>query len=155
MRERVLLVDDDPGVRKSLGGVLVTEGYVVIPASDGKQAIEAAGCKAVDLVLLDLNMPLMNGWDAFKQLTTEDPTLPIIIVTARSNQLFSALSAGVGALLEKPVEIPTLLKAVKELLAESREQRLARLRGKEERFFYHPSVARTSVLLPRHWGINE
>jgi DNA-binding response OmpR family regulator len=90
----------------------------------------------VDLALLDLNMPVKNGWDTFQQLTFEHPLIPIIIVTARPNQLFTALGAGAGALLEKPMDIPTLLRTIIKLLAESSEQRLARLAGKETEFHY-------------------
>jgi len=92
-------------------------------------------------VLLDLNMPVKNGWDTFEQLTREHPLIPIIIATARPNQLFTALSAGVGALLEKPMDIPTLLQAMAKLLVETAEQRLARLVGKKTEFHYKPATA--------------
>ena len=128
--KRILLVDDDPTVRDSLNDVLVAEGYVVIPAENGQQALDLANQKPVDLVLLDLNMPVKNGWDTFEQLTREHPLIPIIIATARPNQLFTALSAGAGALLEKPMDIPTLLRTMEKLLAETAEQRLARLAGR-------------------------
>ena len=64
-----------------------------------------------------------------------------IIATARPNQLFTALSAGAGALLEKPMEIPTLLRTMATLLTETTEQRLARLAGKEAEFHYQPATA--------------
>jgi DNA-binding response OmpR family regulator len=139
--KRILLVDDDPTVRDSLNDVLLAEGYVVIPAENGQQALDLANQSAVDLVLLDLNMPVKNGWDTFERLTSEHPLIPIIIITARPNQLFTALSAGAGALLEKPMDIPTLLRAMAELLAETAEQRLARLVGKKTEFHYQPAVA--------------
>jgi DNA-binding response OmpR family regulator len=132
-------VDDDPTVRDSLNDVLVSEGYVVIPAENGQQALDLANRSSVDLVLLDLNMPVKNGWDTFEQLTREHPLLPIIIATARPNQLFTALSAGVGALLEKPMDISMLLRTMGKLLAESTEQRLARLAGEYTEFHYKPA----------------
>ena len=141
-RKRILLVDDDPTVRDSLNDVLVAEGYVVIPAENGQQALDLAGESAVDLVLLDLNMPVKNGWDTFERLTAEHSLIPIIIVTARPNQLFTAVSAGAGALLEKPMDIPTLLRTMEKLLAETAEQRLARLVGKKTEFHYKPAPAR-------------
>jgi len=137
VQRRILLVDDDPGVRGSLGDVLTMNGYTVIPASDGQQAVDLArSTPAVDLVLLDLNMPRKNGWDTFEQLTREHPLLPIIIVTARPNQLFTAISAGVGALLEKPLDIPMLLRTAKKLLSESTDTRLARISGHQTEFHY-------------------
>jgi CheY-like chemotaxis protein len=138
--KRILLVDDDPTVRDSLNDVLVSEGYFVIPSENGQQALDFAAGLPVDLVLLDLNMPVKNGWDTFEQLTREHPLIPIIIVTARPNQLFAALSAGAGALLEKPMDIPTLLRTMKKLLAESAEKRLARLAGKETEFHYQSAT---------------
>ena len=139
--KRILLVDDDPTVRDSLNDLLVAEGYFVIPAENGQQALDLATRLPVDLALLDLNMPVKNGWDTFEQLTAGHPLIPIIIVTARPNQLFTALNAGAGALLEKPMDIPTLLRTMEKLLAESAEQRLARLAGEKSEFHYKPATA--------------
>lgn len=136
----MLLVEDDPTVRDSLKEVLLAEHYFVIPAVNGQQALDLADELSVDLVLLDVNMPVRNGWDAFERLTAEHPLLPIIIVTARPNQLFMALNAGAGALLEKPVDIPTLLQTMGNLLAETAEQRVARLAGKNSEFHYKPAA---------------
>jgi DNA-binding response OmpR family regulator len=153
---RILVVDDDPTVRDSLNDVLLAEGYFVIPAENGKQALEVASKSPVDLVLLDLNMPVKDGWGTFERLTAEHPFVPVIIVTARPNQLFTSISAGAGALLEKPMDIPTLLRTMERLLAESDEQRRARLAGKEAEFHYEAAAA--SPGLPARWkhgGIND
>src|SRR5437016_1750370 len=139
--KRILLVDDDSTVRDSLNDVLQSEGYLVIPAENGQEALDLANKSSVDLVLLDLKMPVKNGWDTFEQLTREHPLIPIIIATARPNQLFTALGAGAGALLEKPMDIPTLLRTMGKLLAETAEQRLARLAGKQAEFHYKPATA--------------
>ncbi len=138
--KRILLVDDDPTVRDSLQEVFVCEGYCVIPAANGQEALDLAARWPVDLAVLDLNMPVKNGWDTFQQLTFEHPLIPIIIATARPDQLFTALGAGAGALLEKPLDIPTLLRTMKKLLAESAEQKLARLAGKETDFHYQAAT---------------
>lgn len=140
--KRILLVDDDTTVGDSLSNVLVAEGYSVIQAENGQRALDLAHQLPVDLVLLDLNMPVKNGWDTFERLTAEHPLLPIIIATARPNQLFTAVSAGAGALLEKPMDIATLLRAIKMLLVETAEQRLARLVGKQTEFLYKPATGR-------------
>ena len=87
-------------------------------------------------------VPVKNGWDTFEQLTREHPLIPVIIATARPNQLFTALGAGAGALLEKPMDIPTLLRRMEKLLAETAEQRLARLAGQKAEFHYKPSKPR-------------
>jgi DNA-binding response OmpR family regulator len=87
-------------------------------------------------VILDLNMPGLGGWDTFEKLTSKDPLLAIVIITARPNQLFTALSAGVGALLEKPFDYPELVETVRAVLAEPTEVRLARMAGRKTDFLY-------------------
>ena len=138
-KKTILLVDDDPSVREMVGRVLVGEGYLVLPAANGPEALRIAASTNIDLVLLDLNMPGLSGWDTFERLTSRDPLLAVIIITARQQQLFMAVNAGVGALLEKPLHFPKLLKTIGNLLAESPEARLARLSGKLAGFQYLPS----------------
>jgi DNA-binding response OmpR family regulator len=147
-RKRILLVDDDPTVRDSLNDVLVSEGYFVIPAENGQEAIDLANQSSVDLVLLDLNLPVKNGWDTFEQLTREHPLIPIVIVTARPNQLFTAISAGAGALLEKPMDIPMLLRTMEKLLVETPGQRLARLAGVKTEFHYKAATTAPEPNVP-------
>jgi CheY-like chemotaxis protein len=133
---RILVVDDDSSVREMLTRVLTGEGYPVWAAADGTAALEIAAAAKFDLVLLDLNLPGMTGWSTFKALTALDPLLAVIIVTARSNQLFTALGAGVGALLEKPLDFAKLLQTISQLLAEPAELRLARRAGASAEFHY-------------------
>jgi DNA-binding response OmpR family regulator len=98
--------------------------------------LELIASRSIDLVLLDLNMPRKNGWDTFERLSAEHPLVPVILITARPNQLFTAVGAGVGALLEKPLDIPILLETITRLLAESVETRLARIAGHDTAFRY-------------------
>jgi two-component system response regulator RegX3 len=136
--ERILIVDDDASVREMLSRVLEEEGYHTVRAADGPEALDIAATIRIDLVLLDLNLPGKSGWDTFEILTSDNPFLPVIIVTARSNQIFTALSAGVGALLEKPLSFPKLLETIDTLLKESNESRLARMAGRPAEFRYLP-----------------
>jgi CheY-like chemotaxis protein len=137
--KRILVVDDDSSVREMLTRVLAGEGYQALSAASGEEALKFVAVSPFDLVLLDLNMPGKNGWDTFERLTTENPLLAVIIITAKPNQLFTALSAGAGALLEKPLDFPKLLETVTQLLAESGEARLARIAGKAAEFYYMPT----------------
>lgn len=137
-RKKLLLVDDDRSVRQMLTRLLTEENYAVLPAENGTEAFAATAASPMDLALLDLNLPGQSGWDIFERLTTENPLLPIIIITARPNQLFVALAAGAGALLEKPLDFPKLLETIQQLLAEPVETRLARLAGKATDFHYLP-----------------
>ena len=138
-KARVLVVDDDPAVRESLVQLLRGEHYRVFEAMDGVMAQTIMEFSRIDLVLLDLNMPMKSGWDTFEKLSNDNPLLPIIIITARPNQLFTALGAGVDALLEKPLDLPELLVTIDELLVEAPDRRLARRAGKRCEFRYLPA----------------
>jgi CheY-like chemotaxis protein len=141
-RKTILLVDDDPSVREMIGRVLTGEGYLVLSAANGAEAVGIVEANRIDLVLLDLAMPVLGGWDTFEQLTARDPLLAVIIITARPNQLFTALGAGVGALLEKPLDFPKLLTTVSLLLTEPMESRLARIAGQHAGFHYLPATGK-------------
>lgn len=127
---RVLLVDDEPRVCAALAGVLVSEDYNVIFAESGFEAIRKFRNGIFDIVLLDLRMPGLNGWETLAQLTFLRPLLPVIIMTALPDQQAAAEAAGVGALLEKPLDIPVLLETMRCLLSEPITARLARIAGK-------------------------
>jgi len=139
IHNHVLIVEDDAVVRSSLAAVLQSEGYEVDEASNGIDAVTRASRHKPDLVLLDVNMPVKNGWDTFHKLTTEHPRVPIIIVTARPDRLFTSL--GASALLEKPLDIPMLLRTMAKQLGQSAGQKLARLAGSETGF--HSKAATT------------
>jgi DNA-binding response OmpR family regulator len=138
MKKKLLLVDDDLSVRQMLTRLLISEGYTVFPAENGEKAFILAKANEIDLVLLDLQLPQHSGWDIFEKLSSEYPLLPVIIITARPNQLFLALGAGVSALFEKPLDFPKLLETIKTLLAETAETRLSRLAGQATEFHYLP-----------------
>ncbi len=138
MKENILLVEDDPAVRRMLYRVLEDEKYHVAQAANSSQALEMAAAKAPDLALLDINLPSSSGWEVFEKLTNIYPCLPIIIITARPNQLFPALASGVGALMEKPLDLPKLLWAIRHFLEESPQARMGRSAGRSAEFHYLP-----------------
>ncbi len=129
VKEKVLVVDDDASVRESLRKVLEDAGYVVALAADGKEAVEQFEGGHVDLLLLDIGLPVKNGWEAFERITNEAPVLPIIIITGQANQHDMAVAAGVGALMEKPLDVTEVLNTMQELLVEPIQARLLRLCG--------------------------
>lgn len=135
---RVLVVDDDSSIRESLRKVLQTEGYEVALAGNGREAIDKFNQERIDLVLLDLNLPVNSGWDTFGTLTAIDPLLPIIIITGRQNQSRLAAAAGISALMEKPLNVPLLLQTIAGLLAEEPMTRLKRLVGLHNDMQYAP-----------------
>ena len=137
-KRKVLLVDDDPAIRQILVRLLSEENFEVLTAADGVEALEKANASKFDLVLLDLNLPVKNGWDTFEQLSMKNPLMPIILITARPNQFFPALASGVGALLEKPLDFTKLFYTITNLLEEPAEIRLARYAGRPSMFRYAP-----------------
>jgi len=137
---RVLLVDDEPRVCAALAGVLVSEDYNVIFTESGFEATRKFRDGIFDIVLLDLRMPGMNGWETLAQLTFLRPLLPVIIMTALPDQQAAAEAAGVGALLEKPLDIPVLLETMRRLLAEPIAARFARIAGQTP---FHPQPAKS------------
>jgi len=139
-KRKILLVDDDPGIRQILVRLLAEEDFIVLTAANGLEALALSGSAKFDLVLLDLNMPVKNGWETFEQLSAKDPLMPIILITARPNQFFPAMASGVGALLEKPLDFTKLFHTIHDLLEESDEMRLARLAGRSSSFSYVPPV---------------
>jgi len=126
-RSHVLIADDDALVRGSLAAVLESEGYQVDEACDGNEAVDRAIRNKPDLVLLDLNMPHADGWTAFNQLDKITPLLPVIIITARPNQYKEAVRVGVDAFMEKPMNIPILMLAIKRLTSEEDERHVKRV----------------------------
>ena len=86
-------------------------------------------------------MPGPNGWQTFQRISVDVPSVPVIIITARPNQLFAALAAGAGALMEKPLDLPKLLQTIRDLISEPESVRCARSAGKSAQFHYLPAHA--------------
>jgi CheY-like chemotaxis protein len=128
-KPRVLLVDDGLSVLDALGTMLESEGFELVRAADGHEAVEKFRQQPIDIVQLDLNMPVKGGWDTLERLTTINPLLPIVVITARSDAYPVAMDTGVTALMQKPLDIPFLLEAMRELLAEPATKRLSLLAG--------------------------
>jgi len=128
---KVLVVDDDASVRSALHQVLTDAGYDVILAADGQEALEQFASQPPDLLILDLGLPGQSGWETFERITSQNPVLPNIIITGQSDQYDMASAAGVGALMEKPLDAEALLETMQSLLAEPKETRLRRLCGYE------------------------
>ena len=125
--KRILVADDDAMVRAALAALLESEGYAVDEARNGIETVARAIEHSPDLVLLDLNMPQLDGWRAFVQLDRVTPLVPVIVITARPHQYKEAVRLGVDAFMEKPLNIPVLLRAIKRLVSETPEQHVSRV----------------------------
>ncbi|HBX7204118.1 TPA: two-component system response regulator GlrR [Klebsiella pneumoniae] len=115
---RLLLVDDDPGLLKLLGMRLVSEGYSVVTAESGPEALRVLGREKVDLVISDLRMDDMDGLQLFSEIQKGHPGMPVIILTAHGSipDAVAATQQGVFSFLTKPVDKDALYKAIDEAL---------------------------------------
>ena len=120
MANLILIVEDDEKTLRLLRDMLQANGYRVIEATSGREAVECAVREKPDLITMDLRLPVMNGLDATRAIKAnpETKSIPIIVLTASAmkgeDQI--ALEAGCNAYLCKPFDIGTLLEKVKEYL---------------------------------------
>lgn len=123
MKKRILVVDDDSSIRSSLQKILEESGYDLTVVPDGESA-QAEFAKA-NLLILDLNLPIQDGWDILGQVNAGYPLLPVIVITGLADQLDERMIPGASAFLEKPIEVPALLRTIELLLNRPPEDRLA------------------------------
>ena len=117
---RILVVDDDPQIRRVLRTALVAQGYEAIDARNGEEAIERLGEEKPDLIVLDMNMPRMNGLETCRAVrSTSD--IPIIMLTVRDTESdkIEALDAGADDYVTKPFSSPELLARIRAALRRS------------------------------------
>jgi len=115
---KILIVEDEPNMVAGLRDNFEYEGYGVITAPDGVAGLERALAEAPDLVILDVMMPRMSGLDVCKQLKAERPSIPIIMLTARGQEVDKVVGLELGAddYVTKPFSIRELLARVKAVL---------------------------------------
>ena len=117
---KILLVEDNEMNRDMLSRRLQRKGYEVVLALDGQAGVEMSQTQAPDLVLMDMSLPVLDGWEATRRLKTDASTrhIPIIALTAHamSSDREKALEAGCDDYDTKPVELPRLLAKIEALL---------------------------------------
>jgi CheY-like chemotaxis protein len=110
---RVLVVEDEPEIRDFVAMVLGSEGYWVTTANNGAVALDQLGREAFDLILLDMRMPVMDGWSfarAYRQ--SRGPKAPIVVLTAAHDAAERAAQISADGYLGKPFELDDLLELV-------------------------------------------
>lgn len=118
-RPRVLIADDHPGIVTAIEGLLAPACEVVGSVTDGGALLEAAGRLRPDVIVLDLNMPDVNGLEACRQITRAIPDMKVIVLTAESDAAImeEALSVGASAFIVKQAIAEDLLPAIKRVCA--------------------------------------
>lgn len=116
----ILLVEDNEMIQEMLSERLERQGFEVVVAGDGVQALHLARSASPTLILMDMNLPLLDGWEATRQLKAEPATasLPIIGVTAHAitGDREKCLAAGCDDYLSKPIDFPQLLAKIQALV---------------------------------------
>jgi two-component system copper resistance phosphate regulon response regulator CusR len=126
---RVLLIEDEAGLRLTLSDRLASEGYVVESVGDGETGLEQATRGAFDLILLDVMLPRMNGFDVCREARQRGVTTPILMLTARGQVVDKVVGLKLGAddYLTKPFEFRELLARLRALSRRQSEFRPAKI----------------------------
>ena len=118
---KILLVEDEEGLILTLTDRLLSEGFEVTSARDGKAGFELASSERFDLIILDLMLPKMNGFDVCRDLRKNEDLTPILMLTAKGETIDKVLGLKLGAddYLTKPFEVMELLARIEALLRRS------------------------------------
>src|SRR5512133_424853 len=111
----ILIVEDDPNILMGLEDNLNLEGYEVITASNGIQGLKTALEKEIDLLVLDIMLPGINGYEICRKVKAEKAELPVIMLTARGSEMdkVDGLDIGVDDYITKPFSLPELLARIR------------------------------------------
>jgi two-component system KDP operon response regulator KdpE len=112
---RVLVVDDEPAIRRLLHASLSAEGHQIEEAADGQSALSLLGRNAIDVLVLDLGMPGMDGFEVIRQLREQGSSLPIIVLSSRADEAgkVRALDMGADDFVTKPFGMDELLARIR------------------------------------------
>jgi two-component system, chemotaxis family, chemotaxis protein CheY len=112
MPPKILIVDDDPSIRQVVQEILDLEGYQTAVAEDGAQALSVLMTYPARLILLDMRMPVMDGWTFVRRLRDQGNTTPIVVMTAASDASSWAAEVEAAGVLPKPFELDEILTTV-------------------------------------------
>jgi CheY-like chemotaxis protein len=111
---RVLVVDDEPHIRATVSAMLETEGYAVDEAANGADALHAVEQRAPDVILLDMRMPVLDGWGFARELRRRGHRTPIVVMTAARDAARWAGEVAAATFVAKPFGLDDLITAVEQ-----------------------------------------
>ena len=120
MQKTILVAEDNPDAREMLSFILTGEGFSVITAEDGQQALDLIGRAPPDLVITDIQMPNLNGIELIKRLRgqSQSSRVPIVVMSALGSGVVSeAIKAGANQSTPKPMQLEALLGLIQQLLS--------------------------------------
>jgi two-component system, chemotaxis family, chemotaxis protein CheY len=110
--KRVLVVDDDPDIRELLFTALEDEGFEVVPAGNGREALTIIQSFRPDVIVLDLMMPVMDGWQFANELRARDEEIPLVLLSAARDLKTHAKALAAADIIEKPFDLAELLPKI-------------------------------------------
>ncbi|MQY61431.1 response regulator [bacterium] len=124
MPKKILIIEDDPGILLSLKDEFESEGYTVSTAEDGEKGLEIAKQQRPDLIILDIMLPVLDGYEVCKRLRMEGDTTPIIMLTVKDKEIDRVLGLELGAddYVTKPFSLRELMARVKAVLRRTEER---------------------------------
>ena len=170
MKHRLLLVDDQEGsLTRSFRNLFPSESWEVALAANAKQAIEKSHAGETDLLVMALDSRTADGWRAIDEITEVNPFMRVVVITKQPDLRDLAEAVGARALVEQPVDVPTLLQTMQELLGKPKEKGMRGARSQDMSLRHVPASSQSfrEILQQRYtapyaltsshrdWGINE
>ena len=124
MSKKILIIEDDTGIQMSLKDEFESEGYVVYTADDGEEGLKMVGDQKPDLIILDVMLPILDGYEVCKKLRREGDNTPIIMLTVKDKEIDKVLGLEFGAddYVTKPFSLRELLARVKTIFRRTEER---------------------------------
>ncbi|RMH68905.1 MAG: response regulator [Gemmatimonadetes bacterium] len=121
-KKKILIADDEEHIRELLKLLLEDDGYDVVTAADGEEAVKTAVEETPDAIILDIMMPKMDGYQAFHSIREHEETrdIPVLVLTAKSEPIYDRISKGIGAdgHIIKPFDADEVLERIRNLIGE-------------------------------------
>ena len=124
MSRKILIIEDDPGIQMSLKDEFESEGYIAYTADDGEEGLKMVEDQKPDLIILDVMLPILDGYEVCKKLRREGDNTPIIMLTVKDKEIDKVLGLELGAddYVTKPFSLRELLARVKTIFRRTEER---------------------------------